>query len=279
MAVVAETNRDQAAAWDGPEGAFWAENAENYERAVEDFDDAIFAAAAIGPASRVLDVGCGTGSTTRRAARLASNGTAFGIDLSAAMVRVAAERAAAAGLTNARFVHGDAQVHDFPAARFDVALARTSVMFFGDPVAALANVRRALAAGARLVATVWQEPGANEWFGVLVGALTGGRGVPSAPPGGPGPFALTDPDRCRAVLRDAGYQGARVESVAARMRFGADADDGARFVLGQFGWLLAGRDQADVARAEDELRAALRAHERPGGVLFDAHGWLLTATA
>src|SRR5262245_47349680 len=107
------TNVEQLRAWDGAEGGFWAANAGHFERALAAYDASFFASAAIGTGDRVLDVGCGTGSTTRRAAREAGTGSALGVDLSSAMIREARTRAAAERIGNVRFEHADAQVHPF----------------------------------------------------------------------------------------------------------------------------------------------------------------------
>src|SRR4051812_14359467 len=79
-------NLEQLRAWDGEEGAFWAANADIFEQAVAGFDPAFLDAAGIGRTDRVLDIGCGTGSTTRAAARRATAGSALGVDLSSAML-------------------------------------------------------------------------------------------------------------------------------------------------------------------------------------------------
>src|SRR5215469_11729806 len=68
---------------------------------------------------RVLDIGCGTGQTTREAARLAAAGHALGIDVSEAAIARAREAAEADGLGNVRFEQADAAMHGFPAEHFD----------------------------------------------------------------------------------------------------------------------------------------------------------------
>jgi SAM-dependent methyltransferase len=97
-------------------------------------------------------------------------------------------------------VQADAQIDPFEADAFDVAIGRTSAMFFADRVAALANVGRALRTGGRLVLLVWQGPSSNEWFLELTEPLSAGRYLPPPPPGGPHPFTLADPAVARDVL-------------------------------------------------------------------------------
>ena len=111
----------------------------------------------------VLDIGCGTGQTTREAARTAQAGSAFGVDVSAPAIERARELARAGGLRNVTFEHANAQVHRFPPERFDLAISRFGTMFFDDPVAAFANIRRALRPAGRLVMMVWQAHERNEW--------------------------------------------------------------------------------------------------------------------
>jgi SAM-dependent methyltransferase len=268
-------NAAQLGAWDGAQGAFWAAQADRFDRTVARYDAAFLAAADLRPGDRVLDVGCGTGATTRAAARI--TGSALGVDLSSAMLEVARRRAAEEGLDGARFEQADAQVADFPAAAFDVAVSRTGAMFFADPVAALANVGRALVPAGRLVLLVWQALEANEWMTEILGALAAGRPLPAPPPGAPGPFSLADPARIRRVLADAGHAQVEVEGLAEPEWFGADADDAVAFVLGLAGWMLDGLDPAARDGAVTDLRRRMEAHAGPGGVELGSAAWLVTA--
>jgi len=157
---------------------------------------------------RVVDLGCGAGRTTLElASRVGPGGAAVGVDISAEMLAAGRERAARLGAGNVEFVHADVQVSDLGQARFDAAYSRFGVMFFADPVAAFANVRRALRPGAVLSFVCWQGLFDNEWMlipGAAVATVTGS--MPPIPgPGEPGPFSLADPERTRAVLDAAGF--------------------------------------------------------------------------
>ncbi|MGY1593850.1 class I SAM-dependent methyltransferase [Geodermatophilus sp. SYSU D00708] len=270
-------NAEQARAWDGGEGAYWAAHADRYDDAVRDLHPVFLAAAAIGPADRVLDVGCGNGRTTVDAARLASAGHVLGVDLSARMLEVARARTRTAGLTNATFVQADAQVHRFEPAAADVAISRSGAMFFADPVAALTNVAGALRPGGRLVLLTWQPVERNEWISALVSTLAAGRELPLPPPDRPGPFGLSDPERISAVLSRAGFTDVHLESLEGSLYLGRDAAEAEEFALGQAGWMLEGLDDADRARAIEALRDSVSAHETTDGVAYGCAAWLVTA--
>lgn len=275
---VAPANSAQAAAWDGNEGAYWAEHADHFDRAIAAYHRRLLAAAAIGSTDRVIDIGCGSGQTTRDAAKAAAQGSALGVDLSARMLDHARRRAAEEGIANATFVQADAQVFPFDRTAFDVAISRTGAMFFADLTAAFTNVGGALVEGGRLAMIVWQPISANEWLQAIPASLAAGRDLPGTPPDGPGPFSLSKPDRVRDVLSAAGFADIEVEGAEAEMWFGADADDAHRFVLGLMGWMLEGLDDSGRAQAVDELLITMRAHETGDGVVFGSAAWVVTAT-
>ena len=101
--LVDASNQEQERAWDGPAGAYWATHHERFEGSLARYQPAFLAAADLQPTDRVLDVGCGTGVSTRAAARVAHLGRASGVDLSAEMIAVARRLAAREGLANVEF--------------------------------------------------------------------------------------------------------------------------------------------------------------------------------
>lgn len=270
-------NTAMARAWGGTDGRHWARYADAYETALRAYDDDLWRAAGVQPNDRVLDVGCGTGSTTRQAARLASSGAVLGVDLSAPMLAVARARAEEAGLSPS-FRQGDAQTYPFPSADFDVVVSRTGAMFFADLPAALANLARSLRPGGRLVLLTWQPPQENEWISSFLTALSAGRDLPAPPADQPGPFALSDPERLRRLVVGAGFRPPTVRGLHRPMFFGRDVAEASEMVVGQLGWLLSGLDDEARGRAVSALHHDLDEHRTPEGIRYSSATWLTTAT-
>lgn len=271
-----EGNVEQAAAWNGPEGANWAAQS---ARRVSDggLETELLAAARIAPGERVLDIGCGTGELTRRAARRATGGSALGVDLSELMIAQARNTAAQDRISNVEFLMADAQTHPFEPAAFDVAVSHFGAMFFGDPVAAFANVAAALRPGGRLAFVCPGPMERCDWYGVPLGALLGTRPTAHAAPSMM--FSLADVDTVGDVLRAAGLDDVSVEPCDAALWFGTDAHTAAEGFLGS-GPVRAFLEQNPAwteAAARAALANALAPHVGDDGVrLFGAH-WLVRA--
>src|SRR5205807_4376627 len=106
---------------------------------------------------RVLDIGCGPGTTVLELARrVGPGGHVLGADVSKPSVARARERIATAGLRHAEAIVADASVHPFAPDSFELAFSRFGIMFFRDPVAAFENVRRAMKPGGRLALAVFR---------------------------------------------------------------------------------------------------------------------------
>jgi SAM-dependent methyltransferase len=279
MTDVHPSNADAATAWDGPTGDIWTDNADLFDAGVSRYLKPFLDAASIEPTAHVLDVGCGNGLTTREAARLAYAGSATGVDLSTRMLDLARRRAAADGLANVSFVQADVQVADLGQARYDRVISRNGVMFFGDPVAAFTNIAGALEPGGRMVLLVWQAMAENPWFTAFRNAVAVGRDLPLPPPDGPGPFALGDPERVRALLTAAGFGEPDLVGIREPMYYGPDVASAERYVQAVLGGLLTELDAAARAEAEAGLRATLEEHLGPEGVTYASAMWIITAAA
>jgi ubiquinone/menaquinone biosynthesis C-methylase UbiE len=169
------------------------------------------------PADCVLDIGCGTGQTTREAARAAALGSALGIDISAPRLARARRLSHEEGLRNISFVQADAQTHPFPPGHFNLAVSRFGTMFFTDPVAAFTNIGRALRPGAPLVQLVWQRSDRQEWDAVIREVFVGEQPAPAA-----GPFSLADPATVGGILTASGFTDVDVTGVHEPVYYGPD---------------------------------------------------------
>jgi SAM-dependent methyltransferase len=235
------------------------------------------AAYGISPGDAVLDIGCGTGLTTREAARAAAPGRVVGVDVSQRMLERARQVTAAERLDNVRYELGDAEVHRFDPAGFDVAISRFGTMFFSDPAAAFATIAAALRPEARLVLLVWQRRQDNEWVRAFDAAL--GDAVQPPPPDGDA-FSLGDAEATAGMLASAGFADVRFEDVREPVFFGHDVDAALGIVQGfqDTRAALATLSDDEAARTVERLRELLAAHysdER--GVALDSRSWLITA--
>jgi SAM-dependent methyltransferase len=273
-------NSDQARAWNGYEGRHWAEHQDRWDIVNDGANQHLFAAASIAEHDRVLDIGCGNGLTSRLAARATVHGDVLGIDLSQPMLQRARASAAGEGITNLRYDQADAQVYPFAPASFDVAISRFGVMFFADPVAAFANIRRALRTSGRLAFVSLGALRDNQ-LGVLFAALASlTRPLAPGSSADSGPFSLSDATRIRAVLTAAGFSAASATSIELSMRFGNDAADAAQFLVSS-GPLHAALEAADQHVSEQALQAAtqaLRPFETSDGVRLRGTHWLVRAS-
>jgi SAM-dependent methyltransferase len=235
------------------------------------------AAYGIGPGDEVLDIGCGTGLTTREAARAAAPGRVLGVDVSERMLERARELTSVERLVNVDYEIGDAQVHRFDPGRFDVAISRFGTMFFSDPVVAFANIASALRPSARLVLLVWQRRELNQWALEIDAAL--GAAAQQPPPPNADPFSLGDADVTAGILHRAGFDALRFDDVDEPVLYGHDIDAALEFVRGfqNVSTAIASMSDSDAGRALERLRETLAAHHGDDrGIAFDARSWLIT---
>lgn len=208
-------NADQAEYWSSPSGQLWAIHQERMDTLLSEALAAIITRAAPTPGERVLDIGCGTGASSLvLSEQVGSEGKVTALDISKPLLAMARERAPGAAKGNLEFVLGDAQTHAFTPGDADLVFSRFGVMFFADPVAAMANLRRATRPGGRLAMLCWQGAPDNPWFMLPMKAAMVRLGKPDPmDPHAPGPMAFKDIDRVTGILRDAGWASAEGEAL------------------------------------------------------------------
>src|SRR5262245_44486728 len=214
MEITDETDDEQTKLWNGPAGRAWIEDQELLDQMLKPFEDLLVEAVSARPRHRVLDVGCGTGSTTVAVARLlGANGHCIGVDISEPMIAAAIARTAQER-TPPSFVRANAQVYRFEPASFDMIISRLGVMFFADPIRAFTNLRRAAKDGAELRFIAFRSAAENPIMTTAERAAA--PLLPSLPArrqNVPGQFAFADGDRVRNILQDSGWAEADVRPI------------------------------------------------------------------
>ena len=110
----ASPNAAQIEFWNSAAARAWADQYERMDRAVADLTKALLDMAAPQSGERVLDIGCGAGTTVLElAARVGPGGHVLGADISDQSVTRARERIAAAGSRHAEVIVADVSVHPF----------------------------------------------------------------------------------------------------------------------------------------------------------------------
>lgn len=280
----------QADLWSGPVGDSWVRNAVAYDRILEPLGRAALDRLAPGPRERVLDVGCGTGSTTLEIGRrVLLGGSVLGVDVSRPMIDFARARLTDAregqdsDAQNVAFAALDVENDELPGP-FDAAFSRLGVMFFDDPTAAFANIARSLKSRGRLAFVCFASPLENPFIAVpTFAALAVLGGPPMPPPGAPGPFSLADPDLLRGVLEAAGFESVDLSRGPDEVTLGPAGalDEVARQALEQNPAVMSlldadpdSRDAAVTAAAD-----ALSAHVVDGDIRLGAGTWIVEARA
>jgi len=287
MSTPAAENQEATEAWSGPLFECFVEYRELVAEGLGAHGEMALAAHPPRGGDRVIDLGCGFGDTTQRLAELAgAEGEAFGVDVSEPFIEQARKEAEEAGVQNVRFAVGDVQVIEFEET-FDYAFSRMGIMFFANPVAALRNVREALAPGGRFCAVVWRRKEDNEWVRraeLVVDEYLDHPEETDQPTCGPGPFSMANADTVSEQLRIAGFERISLQRSDLPLKIGRDLDHAVEFnmALGPAGEVLRlWEDRIDEIRPKiaADLRETLAEFEGPDGVYAPASTWIVSAVA
>lgn len=268
-------NTQQIEYWNGAVGERWANFQPQLDAAMAAITPRLLSFAAPASGERVLDVGCGCGTTTALLAQhVGPTGSVTGVDISEPMLKVARSRGIAANFLNA-----DAAVHRFKPTH-DLVFSRFGVMFFSEPAAAFANLRSAARAHGRLSFVCWGPVTENLWATVPVDAARAFL-PPDAPvdPYAPGPFAFADETRLVHLLEAAGWRQVEVVPLASFMHLGAtlEAALAQSLRIGPLSRAVGQLDEATRARLTQSVRAALQSYLTGEGVALPARCWLVSA--
>lgn len=278
-------NADQVEFWNSASGQRWVTHQDALDQRLTLLTEALMERAGIRPGEAVIDVGCGSGTTTMQlAAAVGAHGSVLGIDISEPLLAAARRRVLHGGHINVRLIRADAQTHRFERGCHDLALSRFGVMFFDNPVTAFTNLASALRPGGRLAFASWGPIEANPWFLLPLEVGVPRLGAPEPqPPRAPGPLALSEPDYIDEILSGAGFAEVRIERVDTRLPGARSARDEAE-LMSLFGPLARlmrerGADEATRVALVAELADRLAPHATADGVRLPAAVHLVTAIA
>ena len=287
MERVASDNKEALEAWDGVLFDRFLQFKEIVTAGLGAHGEAALAAHPPRTGDRVLDIGCGFGDTSLRIADLvADSGSVLGVDVAPRFIEAAQKEAEQAGADNVSFAVRDVQVTEFED-RFDYAFARFGTMFFANPVAAMRNVRQALAPGGRLCMVVWRRKLDNDWLHraeTVVEEYVEEPEESDEPTCGPGPFSMANADTVSDILLTAGFTEVELRRCDIPILIGRDLDHAVEFAtaIGPAGEVirLAG-DEAEKIRPQIEaaLREGLAEFATTDGVVAEASTWIVSATA
>jgi SAM-dependent methyltransferase len=275
-------NASQIAYWNGPIGQVWAREQAKRDRDHETITRTVLALAAPQPAERVLDIGCGSGTTTMLIAGcVGATGSATGFDISKPMLELAAVRARQSHST-ATFIEADVTDYRFAPQSANLVFSQFGVMFFADPVAAFTNLHRALRPGGRITFACWRQHHECGWAHIPEAAAR--PFLPPSPPSdpnAPGRYSFADPDRVKSVLSQAGFHAATLEKFDCPAFAGRTPQEAASSAIdgGPLMRTLGDADEATRAKVRCAVEERLAKEMQPDGIFLTQAAWLVAARA
>lgn len=273
-------NKEQAALWNGVAGRAWVESQDLLDQMFQPIQDILLQAVSADAGQRILDVGCGTGSTTLALARqVGASGRCVGIDISEPMINAARASAARAEST-ASFICDDAQKHAFAPGSFDVIVSRFGVMFFEDPVAAFSNLRLAAGSNASMQLYAWRGPEENPFM--ITAERTAASILPNIPvrrADEPGQFAFANRSRTHHILDASGWSEIEIEPIDIPCSFPEKGLLRYLTQLGPLGRFFQEADEQTRQQLINTVRAAFEPYVDGDAVRFVAACWKVGARA
>lgn len=181
------------------------------------------------PAEKIIDIACGTGLVSFRAAEITGdNGLVLGTDLSDKMVELSIIFAKQKNINNTSFQQMDAEELQTEDNLFDVALCALGLMYVPDPVKALKEMYRTVKPGGRVAIAVWGQRKNCGWAEVfeIVDKRVASEVCPMF-------FNLGNPDILEMSLKNAGFNNIKIEKLSEKLIYNTDEDAcGAAFAGG-----------------------------------------------
>jgi ubiquinone/menaquinone biosynthesis C-methylase UbiE len=185
----------------------WAKWEPVFEKLTRPATEAMLDMAGVDPGAKVLDLACGAGSQTLKAARrVVPDGQVVASDISETMLQYVVDKANTEQLNNISTINSPAEKLKVPEESFDAAICSIALMLFVNPKQALTSVGNALKPGGKVAFTVFTTPAANVFMAKPMQILLKHAGKKPPSNGEPGIFSLSAPGVVENLLAESGFE-------------------------------------------------------------------------
>ena len=253
MSELTIANQEQREFWSDIKGDLWVTLQPRIDTMLATFGDKALDTLNPQSGERILEIGCGTGTTTLAlGGRVGTSGEILAADLSRPMLNKAIDRANVSAEHPITFVEA----------------------------AACSNIRKAVRPGGRMAYVCWADRKANPWIRIPAGAAKTCLDLPAPPPDdAPGQFSMENEDRVQQILHDAGWSDIGLERFTVEGSIGSNAADAARFItkMGPMSEPFALADSDTQNKTLQVIEEALTPYSNDSGVTLGFSTWIVSA--
>tara|TARA_B100001057_G_scaffold265168_1_gene265395 strand:- start:170 stop:1021 length:852 start_codon:yes stop_codon:yes gene_type:complete len=274
-------NQEQKEFWNEKKGEIWVSLESKIDKMLGPLGDQAIKILKPKVGEKILDIGCGTGSTSQTLSKLVGeSGIITGIDISKPILNFAQKQKENKKIKNINFIQADAQNHQFSDLNFDAVFSRFGIMFFEDPISAFKNIKKSLSCNGRLTFVCWSKREDNDWINLSSNVARQFLELPpKANPKEPGPFAFEDYFYIEEILIKSGWKNIKIKEYKQNIVIGKTLDYAADF-LSRMGPMSVPFENANEQTKEKVISALKECYSQyftAKGVEFHFSSWIVSA--
>ena len=274
-------NQEQKEFWNEKKGEIWVSLESKIDKMLGPLGDQAIKILKPKVGEKILDIGCGTGSTSQTLSKLVGeSGIITGIDISKPILNFAQKQKENKKIKNINFIQADAQNHQFSDLNFDAVFSRFGIMFFEDPISAFKNIKKSLSCNGRLTFVCWSKREDNDWINLSSNVASQFLELPpKANPKEPGPFAFEDYFYIEEILTKSGWKNIKIKAYKQNIVIGKTLDYAADF-LSRMGPMSVPFENANEQTKEKVISALKECYSQyftAKGVEFHFSSWIVSA--
>ena len=274
-------NQDQKEFWNEKKGKIWVSLEKHIDKMLNPLGDHAIKILEPKDGEKILDVGCGTGSTTQNLSKLVGDsGLITGMDISEPILDFAKKQSNSKKINNINFILADAQNFQFLTKSYDAIFSRFGIMFFEDPIAAFKNIKKSLKNKGRLTFICWRKRDENDWITLSSNIASNFLELPpNANPKEPGPFAFEDSGYIEEILIKSGWKNITIKNHNQNIIVGETVNITAEFLsrMGPMSVPFENADQYTQRKVKEALKECYSKYNTSNGVEFNFSTWIVSA--